>query len=71
MGGGEAGPEAIAPIDVLQDYVSDAVFRFASMIPQIDYGMLGDAVAVSLRKYPGNYTVNISRRELLRIINGE
>lgn len=71
MAGGEAGAEAIAPIDVLQEYVSDAVFRFASMIPQIDYSMLGDAVAVSLRKYPGNYTVNIGRRELLRIINGE
>lgn len=27
LGGGEAGPEAIAPIDVLQDYVSDAVER--------------------------------------------
>ena len=25
LGGGEAGPEAIAPIDVLQDYVSEAV----------------------------------------------
>ena len=25
LGGGEAGPEAIAPISVLQDYVSEAV----------------------------------------------
>lgn len=27
MGGGEAGPEAVAPIDVLQSYVSDAVIE--------------------------------------------
>ena len=32
MGGGEAGKEAIAPIDTLQSYISDAVEKATSVV---------------------------------------
>lgn len=71
MGGGEAGAEAILPIALMEDYIANAMSQFVAAIPQIDYDRLGDAVALSLRKNPGTTVVNIGRRELMRIIEGE
>lgn len=71
MGGGEAGAEAVLPISVLEEYISNSMNQFISMIPQIDYERLGNEVAVALRKNPGTYVVNLNRRELVRAFNGD
>ena len=42
LGGGEAGPEAVAPIDVLQGYIRDAVSSSAS---ERDSGKLDELIA--------------------------
>lgn len=70
MGGGEAGAEAVLPISVLEEYISNSMNQFISMIPQIDYERLGNEVAVALRKNPGTYVVNLNRREFVRAFNG-
>lgn len=46
-GVGEAGPEAVAPVDVLQNYVAAAVMQ---SVPQIDYDLLGQKVADAVSK---------------------
>lgn len=71
MGGGEAGAEAVLPISVLEEYISNSMNQFISMIPQIDYERLGNEVAVALRKNPGTYVVNLNRREFVRAFNGD
>ena len=71
MGGGEAGVEAVLPISVLEEYISNSMNQFISMIPQIDYERLGNEVAVALRKNPGTYVVNLNRREFVRAFNGD
>lgn len=71
MGGGEAGAEAVLPISVLEEYISNSMNQFISMIPQIDYERLGDEVAVALRKNPGTYVINLNRREFVRAFNGD
>lgn len=71
MGGGEAGAEAVLPISVLEEYISNSMNHFISMIPQIDYERLGDEVAVALRKNPGTYVINLNRREFVRAFNGD
>ena len=67
MGGGEAGAEAVLPISVLEEYISNSMNQFISMIPQIDYERLGNEVAVALRKNPGTYVVNLNRREFVSV----
>ena len=42
LGGGEAGPEAILPIDLLKDYISDVIGGYA--VP-LDYDLLADKIA--------------------------
>lgn len=71
MGGGEAGAEAVLPISVLEEYISNSMNQFISMIPQIDYERLGNEVAVALRKNLGTYVVNLNRREFVRAFNGD
>lgn len=44
-GVGEAGPEAVAPIDVLQDYVQDAVENANSSYENMDYDLLALKIA--------------------------
>ena len=63
-GVGEAGPEAVSPISVLQEYIGAAVQRF---MPQpIDYGLLADVFAAACAKI--GITINVDKRELGRVV---
>lgn len=63
-GVGEAGPEAVSPISLLQDYIGAAVQRF---MPQpIDYDLLGEKVAVACSKM--NITMEMNDREFGRVV---
>lgn len=64
MVGGEAGYEAIAPIDVLQGYVAEAV-EAAGGTGQIDYDLLGEATAKACARM--NITINLNGREIGRL----
>lgn len=66
MIGGEAGKEAIAPIDVLQDYVRGAVAEYLEYIPVIDYDKLGNAVAKAVAENPTSIVLN--NREFGRVV---
>ena len=61
MGGGEAGPEAILPIDLLMDYITDAI---TGNNVQLDYDELGEKVAEAVSKQP--ITLEINKREVGR-----
>lgn len=52
MIGGEAGKEAIAPIDVLQDYVRGAVAEYLEYIPAIDYDLMAMAIVRAQAENP-------------------
>lgn len=58
-GVGEAGPEAIAPIETLQHYVIDAV---SGMVPEFDYDRMAAAVAKL------DIAMDIDGREFGRIV---
>ena len=62
---GEAGPEAISPISVLQDYISDAVQQ---NVPQINYDLLGEKVAKACAAM--DISMNLNGREFGRIVRG-
>lgn len=64
MVGGEAGYEAIAPINVLQGYVAEAV-EAAGGTGQIDYDLLGEATAKACARM--NITINLNGREIGRL----
>ena len=64
-GVGEAGPEAVSPVNVLQSYIGAAVQKF---VPQIDYDLLGEKVAHAVAKM--NITMEVNDRELGRVIRG-
>ena len=64
-GVGEAGPEAVAPIDTLKEYVRDAVDS-ASL--DIDYDRLADKVAAACSKM--NVTLDVDGRTLGRVVRG-
>lgn len=64
MVGGEAGYEAIAPIDVLQGYVADAV-EAAGGTGSIDYDLLGEATAKACAKM--NINIICDNREIARM----
>lgn len=64
MVGGEAGYEAIAPIDVLQGYVAEAV-EAAGGTGSIDYDLLGEATAKACAKM--NITIICDNREIARM----
>ena len=62
-GVGEAGPEAVSPITVLQDYVGSAVQRY---VPQIDYDLMADKMADACAKL--NISIDVDRRQLGRVV---
>lgn len=62
-GVGEAGPEAIAPIETLQQYVIDAV---SGLVPEIDYDLMGRRVAAACAKM--NISMDVDGREFGRIV---
>ena len=62
-GVGEAGPEAVSPISVLQRYVGAAVQRF---VPQIDYDLLGQKVAGACAKL--GISIELDKRQLGRVV---
>lgn len=64
MVGGEAGYEAIAPIDVLQGYVAEAV-EAATSGYDIDYDRWGEATAKACAKM--NISIICDNRELARL----
>ena len=62
-GVGEAGPEAVSPVSVLQDYIGAAVQRF---VPHIDYDLLGQKVASACAKL--GITIEMDKRQLGRVV---
>ena len=61
---GEAGPEAISPISVLQDYIGAAVQRYMPM--PINYDLLGMKVAEACAKM--DLSIELNHRELGRVV---
>lgn len=62
-GVGEAGPEAVSPISVLQEYVGAAVQRY---VPQIDYDLMAQKVAGACAKM--NISIDVDKRQLGRVV---
>lgn len=58
QGAGEAGPEAILPIDRLEDYIGNKMMDFLSMVPQIDYDKLGKIVVEGVKAHESVITLN-------------
>lgn len=58
QGAGEAGPEAILPIDRLEDYIGNKMMDFLSMVPQIDYDKLGKIVVDGVKAHESVITLN-------------
>ena len=67
MVGGEAGYEAIAPIDVLQGYVQAAVESVVGN-STLDYNLLADKIANACAKT--NTTLELDGRQLGRVVRG-
>ena len=74
MVGGEAGAEAIAPIDVLQGYVAEAVAsQNATLVAVLEKILLSimsmdGNMAGNMQKALGNMTFNINNREFARLV---
>ena len=66
QGAGEAGPEAILPIGLLEGYITNSMMNFIEALPQIDYDRLGAAVANAIKNNPTKVVLN--DRELGRIV---
>lgn len=66
QGGGEAGPEAVLPIHVLENYINNSMMSFVDAIPQIDYNKLGKSVAKAIKNNPS--TLIIGEREARRVV---
>lgn len=62
-GVGEAGPEAVAPIDTLKQYVEEAVEAGSTTI---DYDHLADKVATACARM--NISINLDNRTLGRVV---
>ena len=62
-GVGEAGPEAVSPISVLQDYVESSVRR---NVPQIDYDLMADKVAGACARM--NISIDVDKRQIGRVV---
>ena len=67
MIGGEAGYEAIAPIDVLQGYVQEAVESVVGN-STLDYDLLADKIANACART--NTTLELDGRQLGRVVRG-
>lgn len=63
---GEAGPEAISPVSVLQEYIGAAVQKYMPL--PIDYDLLGRKVADACAGM--NITMEVDDRELGRVVRG-
>lgn len=74
MVGGEAGPEAIAPISTLQRYVADAVASQNADIVEVLYRILGAIVSMdgnmgaNMRDALAGTSFNLDRREFARLV---
>ena len=62
---GEAGPEAVAPIDVLQGYVADAVSS-AVTTQELDYDRMGQVMAAAVSRL--DLTMELNNREVGRMV---
>jgi hypothetical protein len=62
-GVGEAGPEAVSPISVLQDYVESSVRR---NVPQIDYDLMADKMAGACARM--NISIDVDKRQIGRVV---
>ena len=62
-GVGEAGPEAVSPISVLQEYVGSAVQR---NVPQIDYDLMADKMAGACARM--NISIDVDKRQIGRVV---
>lgn len=62
-GVGEAGPEAVSPISVLQDYVESSVRR---NVPQIDYDLMADKMAGACARM--NISIDVEKRQIGRVV---
>ena len=67
MVGGEAGYEAVAPIDVLQGYVQAAVESVVGN-SALDYDLLADKIANACART--NTTLELDGRQLGRVVRG-
>lgn len=63
-GVGEAGPEAVSPVSVLQEYIGAAVQKYMPM--PIDYDLLGFKVAKAVAAL--DITMEVDDRELGRVV---
>lgn len=62
-GVGDAGPEAVSPVSVLQSYIATAVQKYS---PTIDYDKLGDKVAAACANM--NISIDVEKRQLGRVV---
>jgi hypothetical protein len=67
MVGGEAGYEAVAPIDVLQGYIQAAVESVVGN-SALDYDLLADKIANACART--NTTLELDGRQLGRVVRG-
>lgn len=58
MVGGEAGAEAILPIDTLQDYIDIGMSKFVSSVPTVDYDRMEEALTRALLKTDNKIVLN-------------
>ena len=74
LGGGEAGPEAVAPIDVLQGYVSEAVASQNAGLVEVLENILGAILTMdanmggNLREALDGTSFSINHREFGRLV---
>jgi TP901 family phage tail tape measure protein len=66
QGAGEAGPEALLPINTLEEYIGNKMAEFVGCIPVIDYEMLENVVANAVSKQ--GITIVYNNREVGRMI---
>ena len=66
QGGGEAGPEAVLPIEKLEEYIGNQMAQFIETIPTIDYEKLGNEVAKAVEKI--DTRVVFKEKELGRVV---
>ena len=65
QGGGEAGPEAVLPIDRLSDFINNGMRQFLNDIPTIDEDRLALKIADATANRP--VSIVVDKRELARI----
>lgn len=69
MAGGEAGPEAVAPISVLQGYIADAVASQNNAVVEILTKIL--AVLIQLADESGDFTLSVGDKDMAAAIYPE